>query len=851
MDDAEFGNQVASQIEDTEARLAALDRERVTLMARLENLRRGHDAETSAGRISNGFISSTTTNESSLADKLALFRRLFQGRQDVYARRWESAKTGRSGYQPACSNEWEPGVCAKPKAKCAECPHRELLPLTDEVILNHLRGADPAEAAVRGASRDFTVGVYPLLPDETCWFLAADFDKTTWEADALAFMETCQGLGIPAGLERSRSGRGGHVWTFFAEPIPATLARKLGSFLLTRTMERRPELGLDSYDRFFPNQDTMPQGGFGNLIALPLQRKPRGLGNNSLFVDDNLVPYVDQVAFLSSLRPMPAREVAAIVEDAQRAGQILGVRMAVAEGDEDEPWSAPPSRHIPESALVGPFTKRVDVVIGNQVYIEREGLPPSLINRLIRVAAFQNPEFYKAQAMRLSTFGKPRIISCAEDYPRHLALPRGCLEEVVGLLSSVGTQANVHDERVSGQAIEVSFQGSLRPDQQAAFESLAAHDFGVLAATTAFGKTVVAARLIAARGVNALVLVHRQQLLDQWVERLSQFLGLDPSAIGQIGAGKRKPKGCIDVALIQSLCHKGVVDDVVGEYGHLIVDECHHLPAVSFELVARAAKARYVTGLSATAIRKDGHHPIVFMQCGPVRYRVDARAQAGLQPFDHRVVVRRTAFRVFEPQGPEAAPTIQQLYALLTADEDRNAMIVTDVLDALAQGRSPVVLTERRDHLELLVSQLESSVRNLVVLKGGMGTKRRRAVAEQLASIPEDEERVLMATGRYLGEGFDDARLDTLFLTMPISWKGTLAQYAGRLHRLHDRKTEVLIYDYADLEVPMLARMHARRLKGYQAIGYRSQCAEPSAQRTSLPSVECEVRQSPWRGGGA
>ena len=389
------------------------------------------------------------------------------------------------------------------------------------------------------------------------------------------------------------------------------------------------------------------------------------------------------------------------------------------------------------------------------------------------------------------------------------------------LLRAVGTQVNIRDEREAGQPIEVSFRGTLRPDQQAAFESLAAHDFGVLAATTAFGKTVVAARLIAERGVNTLVLIHRQQLLDQWIERLTQFLAVDPSALGQIGAGKRKPSGGIDVALIQSLCHKGVVDDVVGEYGHLIVDECHHLPAVSFEMIARAAKARYVTGLSATAIRKDGHHPIIFMQCGPVRYRVEARAQANLRPFDHRVIVRKTGFRTNEPQVQDAAPPIQQLYALLAADEDRNAMIVSDVLSALAQGRSPVVLTERRDHLELLVDRLEPHVRNLVVLKGGMGAKQRRAVAEQLASIPEDEERVLVATGRYLGEGFDDARLDTLFLTMPISWRGTLAQYAGRLHRLHDQNTEVTIYDYADLEVPVLTRMHAKRLKGYQALGYR------------------------------
>ncbi|MEI6504210.1 MAG: DEAD/DEAH box helicase family protein, partial [Armatimonadota bacterium] len=434
----------------------------------------------------------------------------------------------------------------------------------------------------------------------------------------------------------------------------------LGSFLLTKTMERRPEIGLESYDRFFPNQDTMPQGGFGNLIALPLQRKPREQGN-SLFVDDGLVPYEDQLAFLSSLCPMPRQAVAAIVENAQRTGQVLGVRMAVTEDDEDEPWTAPPSRRGPEPALIGPFPKTIAIVLGNQVYVPKAELPPSLVNRLTRLAAFQNPGFYKAQAMRLSTFGKPRIISCAEDYPRHIALPRGCLDEVVDLLQTIGVEVAVRDERESGQPLNLSFQGTLRPDQEEALKHLGAHDFGVLAATTAFGKTVVAARLIAERGVNTLILVHRQQLLDQWVERLSQFLGLEPSAIGRIGAGKRKPSGQIDVALMQSLCRKGVVDDVVAQYGHLVFDECHHLPAISFELVARASKAQYVTGLSATAVRKDGHHPIIFMQCGPIRHSVGAREQAELRPFDHRVVVRETNLRIDGTQDGDAAPTIHEL----------------------------------------------------------------------------------------------------------------------------------------------------------------------------------------------
>ncbi len=825
------GDDLDALLAEAESHLARLDRERTALQALIADLRRRRSDRQPEATVAD-FPGATVTRDSPTAEKLALFRRLFRGREDVYPRRWENPKTGRSGYQPACSNEWTPGLCNKRVVKCPDCSHRQFIPLCDDTIRHHLTGFDPAEPSLRGEPRNFTIGVYPLLPDETCWFLAADFDKTTWEHDALAFMETCRAQDVPAALERSRSGKGGHVWIFFSEPVPAVLARKLGASLLTKTMERRPEIGLDSYDRFFPSQDTMPQGGFGNLIALPLQRKPREQGN-SLFVDDALTAYQDQLAFLSSLRPMSLEAVMDQVEEAQRTGQILGVPMPISDGDEEAPWQAPPSRRHPDTTITGPLPESVSIVLGNQVYVAKSDLPPALTNRLIRLAAFQNPEFYKAQALRLSTFGKPRIISCAEDFARHVALPRGCLDETVELFQSLGVTVDTDDERERGVALDVQFHGTLRPDQQEAFDALVAHETGVLAATTAFGKTVVAASLIAQRGVSTLVLVHRQQLLDQWTERLSQFLGLQRSDIGQIGAGKRKPNGRIDIALLQSLCRKGVVDDLVAQYGHLVVDECHHLPAVSFELVARACKARYVTGLSATAIRKDGHHPIIFMQCGPIRHRVDARAQAELRPFDHRVIVRPTGLSLASTGSPEDSPTIHELYAAIASDEGRNDMIIADVLQAVAMGRSPVVLTERREHLELLDARLRPLVRNLIVLKGGMGVRQRRVVSEQLQGIPDDEERVLLATGRYLGEGFDDARLDTLFLTMPVSWRGTVAQYAGRLHRMHDAKTEVLIYDYADLQVPMLARMHSRRIKGYQAIGYRVEYAEPGAELES------------------
>ena len=459
-------------------------------------------------------------------------------------------------------------------------------------------------------------------------------------------------------------------------------------------------------------------------------------------------------------------------------------------------------------------------VLGNQVYIDRSRLLPVLVNRIARLAAFQNPEFYAAQAMRLPTFGKPRIISCAELFPNHVALPRGCLDDLLSLLSDTGIAVELRDERQLGQPLGVKFLGELTPDQTEAAAALLKHETGVLAATTAFGKTVIAAQLIAARDRTTLVLVHRRQLLDQWTARLQTFLDIPPGNLGVIHGGKKKPTGIIDIALMQSLVRNGAVSDLVADYGHVVVDECHHVSAVGFEAITRAAKARYVLGLSATVTRKDGHHPIIFMQCGAVRHRVDARQQAAVRPFDHKVVFRRTAFR-FPRHSPDEQPTIQELYARLTQDTARNDLIFDDILSALEAGRSPVVITERKDHLDMLAGRLSKFARNVVILRGGMGARGLRGTTDALQAIPIDEERVLVATGRYLGEGFDDARLDTLFLTMPISWRGTLAQYAGRLHRLHASKRDVVIYDYVDENEPMLAKMAGKRETGYRSLGYR------------------------------
>ena len=793
-------------------RLAALDRERATILTEIEAL----SSTPEAGLSRQAEASSTTValgidRQSTIETKIALFRRLFRGRAEVFPVRWENTKTGRSGYSPACENEWRRGVCEKPKVKCSACLNQAFIGVNDASIERHLRGTGADGAP-------FVMGVYPMLADDSCWFLAADFDEGEWQRDVHAFGESCRRHGIPVAIERSRSGNGAHAWIFFAEALPAALARRLGAFLITETMERLPDIGFKSYDRFFPSQDTMPTGGFGNLIALPLQGLARGAGN-SVFVNGAYSPYPDQWAFLSGVAPMARSEVDRLIEEASASGKILAVRTPLVDEDE-EPWLAPPSRRRPPPVIEGPLPNVITIVHADQIYIPRHELPPALIARLIQLTAFQNPEFYAAQAMRRSTHDKPRIISCAELTSRHIGLPRGCFDAVCGLLTSLGIVATIEDHRVIGAPISLSFTGQLRPDQESAVAALSPHDTGVLAATTAFGKTVVAIRIIAERGLNTLILVHRRQLMDQWVERLATFSNLPREAIGVVGGGRRKPKGQVDVALIQSLVRKGEVDDLVGNYGHLVVDECHHLSAVSFELVARRAKARYVLGLSATVTRKDGHHPIIAMQCGPIRHRVNARSEAAKRPFHHLVRIRETSF-VLNADTYAPPPPIQDVFRALVVDEDRNSLIFDDILHALEAGRSPVVITERTAHLETLAARLERFAKHVVVLRGGQSDKQRRTIASQLAAIPETEERVIVATGRYLGEGFDDPRLDTLFLTMPIAWKGTLAQYAGRLHRLHDAKREVIIYDYVDNGVPALTRMAVKRRNGYEAIGYR------------------------------
>jgi superfamily II DNA or RNA helicase/very-short-patch-repair endonuclease len=680
--------------------------------------------------------------------------------------------------------------------------------VTDRLIRWHLSGKD-------SSGLPFVMGAYPMLLDESCHFLALDLDGEGWQEDALALADVVHRLKLPLALERSRSGNGAHLWFFFDQTIAAMQARRFGAHLLTEAMDARPEIGLGSYDRMFPNQDTLPRGGFGNLIALPLQKAARDAGH-SAFLDDSLEPFTDQWAFLGQLKRIDSARISEIGTQAERSNRVVPVRMPPTDEFSLTPWKTSPSRRSADVVIETTLIEKLEIIFSDKLYIPKSELPPALRNRILHLAAFQNPEFYKAQSMRLPTYDKPRVIACAEEHPAHIALPRGCLDEMKALLRKNKVSYRIKDLRVSGNPLRISFVGELRPEQITAAKAMLAHETGVLAATTAFGKTVLAAWLIAERGVNTLILVHRQQLMEQWVARLSSFLDFPEKSIGRLGGGRRKLRGQIDVALIQSLVRKDVVDDRIAEYGHLIIDECHHLSAQSFERAVSRAKAKYVLGLSATVQRKDGHHPIIFMQCGAIRHRVDAKDQAAARPFQHHVIVRPTGYRHIGEPEDDARIEYQKLCQGLMEDRPRNRLICADVAAAIEANRHPLVLTERTEHLAILREELQALGLECVTLQGGMGTKQRAAALEDL----ENQVAVVLATGRYVGEGFDCSRLDTLFVTMPVSWRGTVAQYVGRLHRLHDGKQVVRVYDYADLNVPMLERMFDKRCSGYEAVGY-------------------------------
>lgn len=755
----------------------------------------------------------------SIDERIRLFQSLFKGREDVFARRWFSKTTGKSGYQPVCINEWKQGICDKKKYRCAICPNRNFAPLTTQDMYRHLEGKDEYCCDV--------VGLYAIMQDNNCAFLCADFDdkncKYGYKEDVLAYVGVCREWLIPYAIERSRSGNGAHVWIFFEAPLPASKARRLGNAILTEAMTRNGQMSFNSYDRFFPNQDYLPEGGFGNLVALPLQGQARRK-ENSVFVDNDFLVYKDQWAFLYNLKKIQESTIDQLLR--LHYQEELG---KLSMSSENKPWVTP----LPQNITQEDFHAKVEIIKADKLYIPLKAVSAKVLNHLKRIAAFKNPEFYNKQALRLSTYAIPRIISCFDITNEYLAMPRGCEDATRSFLNDNAVTYTITDKTNHGNKISVSFQGEEREEQLEAINALLPYTNGILHATTAFGKTVTAAAIIARKKVNTLILVHSKALLKQWHDRLTEFLNIDyPKHEEKNKRGRRKvfsPIGCfdssgntlhgiIDIALIQSCLDEDGVKPFVQDYGMVIVDECHHVSSITFEQVLMSIKAHTIYGLTATPIRKDGHQPIIFMQCGPIRFSTDVKSQMAKQSFDRFLIPRFTSYNSIL----EDRLSIATLYKYLSEDEIRNNLIAEDICKAVNTGRTPIILTNRTAHVSVLAEKLKATIKNVISLTGVGTTKEKREAMQRLQTIPDSEQLVIVATGKYVGEGFDYPRLDTLFLALPISWKGLLTQYAGRLHREYEGKKDVRIYDYIDIHEPICDSMYRKRLKGYAAIGYKT-----------------------------
>ena len=671
------------------------------------------------------------------------------------------------------------------------------------------------------------VGLYAIMQDNICAFLCADFDdkncKYGYKEDVLAYVGVCREWLIPYAIERSRSGNGAHVWIFFEAPLPASKARRLGNAILTEAMTRNGQMSFNSYDRFFPNQDYLPEGGFGNLVALPLQGQARRK-QNSVFVDNDFLVYKDQWAFLYNLKKIQESTIDQLLR--LHYQEELG---KLSMSSENKPWVTP----LPQNITQEDFHAQVEIIKADKLYIPLKAVSAKVLNHLKRIAAFKNPEFYSKQALRLSTYAIPRIISCFDITNEYLAMPRGCEDATRSFLNDNAVTYTIIDKTNHGNKISVSFQGEEREEQLEAINALLPYTNGILHATTAFGKTVTAAAIIARKKVNTLILVHSKALLKQWHDRLTEFLNIDyPKHEEKNKRGRRKvfsPIGCfdssgntlhgiIDIALIQSCLDEDGVKPFVQDYRMVIVDECHHVSSITFEQVLMSIKAHTIYGLTATPIRKDGHQPIIFMQCGPIRFTTDAKSQIAKQSFDRFLIPRFTSYNSIL----EDRLSIATLYKYLSEDEIRNNLIVEDTCKAVNTGRTPIILTNRTAHVSVLAEKLKATIKNVISLTGTGTAKEKREAMQRLQTIPDSEQLVIVATGKYVGEGFDYPRLDTLFLALPISWKGLLTQYAGRLHREYEGKKDVRIYDYIDIHEPICDSMYRKRLKGYAAIGYKT-----------------------------
>ncbi len=733
--------------------------------------------------------------------RLDLYRFYFRGRDDIYAHRW--FKDGVKQYSPVIKKKFlDYDPVRKKRIVLPSTGESIYEPLTDDVIFRHLSKTNSHRKAE-------AIGLYVIVNDDECFLSVIDFDGTTWRQDLLQVVRILEQRGFPYLIERSQSGNGGHLWFFFVEAIKAKKARQFCSSLISLAMQNCTTLKMDAYDRIFPTQDSVTKKGFGNLIALPLEGDARSKGN-SVFVDMEFNPFADQWEILSNTRKLEEGEMDAFL---QKLGPdfdtgIMGLA-SINVPQVRETKLLPVQEEMPSS---------VQVTLENGIRIQIETLPPSLVNRLRRIASFQNPEFYKAQRMRLSTWNKPRIITCAElEEDGTMVLPRGCLEAVETECASAGITMMVEDKRLCDNSFPCTFIGTLRDEQQCAVESLASHDNGVLSAPTGFGKTVIASAIIARLQTNALIIVHTKPLLQQWIERLKFFLHRDgvPVEPGILGAGKDMLGGELDIALINSLALDAHIRKVAS-YGLVIVDECHHVAAVSYERVLKTVKAKHVYGLTATPMRNDGHNDIIFMQCGPIIHRVDQAVWAQQQNLSGTVIPRFSKFRC-----DFGHLQIQEIYDRLTHDSERNEQIVEDIKLQVLSNRSILVLSTRIDQLSALEVLLVNDGIPCLVMSGSQTAKVKREVQAYLEQMRESHvPALILSTGKYLGEGFDFPQLDTLIFASPIAWKGNVIQYVGRVSRTHDEKCDVLIIDYIDFKIPVFIRMFAKRVNAYKKIGF-------------------------------
>ncbi len=735
----------------------------------------------------------------------ALFLSLFRGRESVYPKLWENQSKGRKGYAPVCDNEWVRGVCGKPphgKVKCSECPKQAFRPLDEEAITAHLHGLA-------------TIGTYAIREDDTCTFLACDFDGSGWQSDVFLYQSIAKDLGVGVLVERSRSGNGAHAWVFFSNPVPARLARSLGTLILSKCVEVNPMLELASFDRFFPSQDYLPKGGFGNLIALPFQLKPSENGN-TVFIDRNLSPFTDQWQILmqvsrvsmsdidrlignhvrSSSAPNSATEDAALLRDS-----------SIIDGSSDV------------KALL-PNGTVISVVLGSQIVIPLQGLPPKLISALKKTATFANPIFYTLQRMRMATYPNPRFIFSGELRPDSIALPRGVAGCAFEILEAAGASVHLTDDRITGQPTELAFSGTLTPEQEEAVSAMTETDGGVLVAPPGAGKTVIGCALISRRKVSTLVLVHKQPLIEQWKHQISALLNVPDKEIGVLSGAKRKLNGRVDIAMLQTVVRLDDVESVFARYGQIIVDECHHIPAVSFEAVMKRCQSKHIVGLTATPSRKDGLERLLFHQCGPVKHRI----RLGDEAMSKRVIIRETGFSLPEVVGSK--PPYHVVAELLATDQRRNALIALDIRTMADAKRFTLVIADRKQQLDqitrVLQAQGENQTLNIFRFDGALSPKKRRDVLEAMGKARNSGAIcVLFSTASLIGEGVDIPELSALVLASPISFEGRLVQYAGRLHREAEGKTEVTILDYVDSNWAVSISMYRNRLRAYSKMGYR------------------------------